>query len=93
MNKNWLNDTLGPLNFLAAARERYSIKRTCNDLMKLYRESERVHPAATVMVRYAAIVAERTGADKREVDRRLQRVEESFATWPVERPIDFRDVV
>lgn len=93
MNKNWLNDTLGPLNFLAAVRERYSIKRTCNDLMKLYRESERAHPAASVMVRYAAIVAERTGAGKRELDRRLQRVEESFATWPVERPIDFRDVV
>ncbi len=93
MSKNWLNDTLGPLNFLTAVRERYSVRRTCNDLMKLYRESERSHPTANSMERYASIVAERTGGDQREVDRVLQRVEESFATWPVERPIRFRDVV
>ena len=50
-------------------------------------------PLASNTERYACVIAKRSGADPCTVRKIMRRAEESFATWPVERPLNFRDVV
>lgn len=91
--KNWLDDTLRPFNFVTAMRERQHVKHTCQECLKLYRELASEHPNTAGLERYALVIARHTGADQAGIDTILQRVEESFAVWPIERPVNFRDVV
>jgi hypothetical protein len=79
-------------NILAALREKQHLKRTCRECLQLYRGLVE-HPNATARERYALVVKGRTGVDANGANAILQRAEESFATWPNERPLTFRDVV
>jgi hypothetical protein len=88
----WLGGTLRRFNILAALRENRHLKRTCRECLQLYRGLGE-HPTATARERYALVVKKRTGADASGADTILQRAEESFAAWPIERPLTFRDVV
>jgi hypothetical protein len=90
---NWLEDTLRRFNFLNALREHQHVKRTCRECLQLYRKVEQDHATATAQERYARMVADRTGADAKGVSTIIQRAEESFASWPNERPLTLRDVV
>jgi hypothetical protein len=85
--------TLRPLNFVAVLRERHQIRRICSDSLKLYRRIELEMPGSSNMERYARVIEERSGAAPETVTAILRRAEESFATWPVERPLNFRDIV
>jgi len=91
--KSWLEDTLRPFNFLTAIRERQYVKRICRECLDLYHQVKIDHPTEAALTRYSMVIAKHTGGDAAAVDTIMQRVEESFATWPIERPVTFRDVV
>src|SRR5260370_22452070 len=90
---SWLEDVLGPLNFVAAMRERRQIRRFCDESLKLYRQVEAQMPQASQTERYARFIELRSGATPATVLTVMRRAEESFADWPNERPLNFRDVV
>jgi hypothetical protein len=90
---NWLVDILRRLNFLAAARDRGRIRRMCVELLELHRRVEMEMPRDSSTARYARVIELRSGADAAAVSNFMRRAEESFATWPVERPLTFRDIV
>jgi hypothetical protein len=90
---SWLGDMLRPFNFVMALRWRYQIRRICSESLNLYRRMEREKPEAPNRERYARVLQERVGADPEKVQAIMRRAEESFATWPVERPLNFRDIV
>jgi len=90
---SWLGDTLRPFNFVTALRERHQIRRICSESLKLYRRIEHEMPGASAMERYARVIEVQSGADPDAVQAIIRRTEESFATWPVERPLNFRDIV
>jgi hypothetical protein len=74
-------------------RERYQIRRICLDSLRLYRRIEREMPESSQRERYARVIEERSGADPTTVQEIMRRTEESFAAWPIERPLNFRDIV
>jgi hypothetical protein len=90
---SWLNAALRRSKFLRLMRERQHVKRTCRDCLALYRQTEAQRANTTAAERYAHVIASRTGADANGVNTVLRRAEESFAAWPNERPLTFRDVV
>ncbi len=90
---SWLGDTLRRFGFLSTMREIHHVKRACRECLQLYRRVQREKAGSTATERYAYVVAGRTGADTNGVNAIIRRVEESFAVWPTERPVNFRDVV
>jgi len=90
---SWLDSTLRPLNFLAAMRERRQIRRFCDESLELYRQVEAQMPQASQSERYARFIELRSGVTPTAVLAVMRRAEESFADWPNERPLNFRDVV
>jgi hypothetical protein len=90
---NWLVDIIRRLNFLAASRDRGRIRRMCVELLELHRRVEMEMPRDSSTARYARVIELRSGADAAAVSNFMRRAEESFATWPVERPLTFRDIV
>jgi hypothetical protein len=73
-------------------RERHEIRRICLESLKLYREVELEMPQASDAERYASVIERRGVADPGAV-RKLMRRAEICASWPVKRPLNFRDVV
>jgi hypothetical protein len=90
---SWLEDTLRRFNFIAAMRDRKQIRRICKESLDLYRQIEIEMPQASNQDRYARLIEKRSGADAEAVLRIMRRAEESFATWPIERPLSLRDIV
>jgi hypothetical protein len=78
---------------LGGWRERRVARRTSVESLQLYRELEAMRPELPAIARYEQVVARRTGLDGEGVRRVLRRAEDSFASWPIERPLKFRDVV
>ena len=73
-------------------RERHEIRRICIESLNLYRQVEIEMPQASDAERYASVIERRGVADPGAV-RQLMRRAEIFASWPVKRPLNFRDVV
>jgi len=90
---SWLEDTLRPLNFVATMRERRQIRRFCDESLMLYRQVEAQMPQASQTERYGRFIELRSGVAPGSVPTVLRRAAESFADWPNERPLNFRDVV
>ena len=90
---SWLEDALRPLNFVATMRERRQIRLFCDESLKLYRQVEAQMPQASQSERYARFIELRSGATPSTVLTVMRRAAESFADWPNERPLNFRDVV
>jgi hypothetical protein len=90
---SWLEATLGPLNFVAAIRERRQIRRFCDESLKLYRQVEAQMPQASRTERYGRFIELRSGATPATVPTVMRRAQESFADWPTERPLNLQDVV
>jgi len=74
-------------------RERTTARHVSRESLRIYREVEESSPELTGMTRYHEVVARQTGLDDSSVAEILERAEGSFASWPVERPLTFRDVV
>ena len=91
--KAWLRNVLRPLNFVATMRERRQIRRICAETLAQYRRIEADLPRSSKWDIYARVVESRCGiADRRAALAIMRRAEESFATWPVERPLSLRDI-
>jgi hypothetical protein len=90
---SWLEDALRPLNFVATMRERRQIRRFCDESLMLYRQVEAQMPQASQTERYGRFIELRSGVAPGSVSTVLRRAAESFADWPNERPLNFRDVV
>lgn len=83
----------GPLRrWLAAWRERRYVARRCRELLALLRGVQQSHPGLDGPALYRRVVALALGGDEATVERVLRHAEENFATWPVSRPLTFRDV-
>jgi hypothetical protein len=74
-------------------RERTTARQVSRESMRIYREVEVTDPELSGWPRYHAVVARQTGLDDSGVREILERAEGSFASWPIERPLKFRDVV
>jgi hypothetical protein len=81
---------LGPLLVLT---ERRFVKRASREMLELFWSERREHPELTGPPLYEAVVARRLGPESTNAREIVQRAEESFADWPVERSLTFRDVV
>ncbi len=90
---NWLNDTLRNFNFVAVMRERVQIRRTCNHSLRLYHRIRAEMPDAPKMDIYAQVVKQRGHHSASDIPGILRHAEESFAQWPVDRDLTFRDLV
>jgi hypothetical protein len=89
----WLEEALRRFNFIGALRERKQIRRICAESLTLYRQVEIEMPHASNTDRYARVIERRSGADAAAALKFMRRAEESFAQWPIERPLNFRDIV
>lgn len=87
----WL-DAIAP-EIYRTWRERSVARQTSRASRRLYLEVESTRPELTGVTRYREVIARQTGLDDAQVRRIIARAETSFANWPVERPLKFRDVV
>jgi transposase-like protein len=79
--------------FFAGWREKHYAARISRELLELHRTVAATHPRLTKRELYREIVIARLGGTLAAADAALDRATESFASWPVERPLTFRDVV
>jgi transposase-like protein len=88
----WVRKLLGPL--YVGWQERQHAARTSRELLQLYRKVAAERPGLRREDLYRQVVLARLGGGTRaSADEILDRATESFATWPAERPLTFRDVV
>jgi len=81
------------LAMLIAPRETLYAVQTSRDLLKLFWIVSASHPGLDRRDVYRKVVVARTGASAQDAESVLVRAEQSFATWPSERPLTFSDVV
>jgi hypothetical protein len=62
-------------------------------MLALYEVTAAKHPWLSGRELYRKVVVLRTGSAGREADAVLDHAEQSYAIWPVSRPLRFRDVV
>lgn len=84
---SWPRAMLGDWRDLRVAR------RESLESLQAYRDVEATQPQLESRERLGAVVARRTGLDAAGVGDVLRHAEESFASWPIERPLRLRDVV
>jgi transposase-like protein len=87
----WTHKLFGPL--FVGWQEKHFAARTSRELLKLYESVSAARPGLTKPQLYRHIVMARVGGTLAAADAVLARATESFATWPVERALTFRDVV
>ena len=79
--------------FVAYAERRYA-KEASEQLLELFHSEQREHPELKGRALYEAVIARRLGANPPiSAANIVRRAEESFADWPAEREVKFRDVV
>jgi len=83
----------GPFTWLLAWRERRFASECAHTLMKIHREQTVRYPELHGEMLYRRIVASHLGGDHAAVDAVLRFARQSFAIWPTERELNFRDVV
>jgi hypothetical protein len=82
------------LGLFAGPAERRYAKETSEQLLDLFRREQREHPELKGRALYEAVTARRLGLNPPvSATEIVRRAEESFADWPVERELRFRDVV
>jgi hypothetical protein len=79
--------------FVAHAERRYA-KGASQQLLELFRHEQREHPELKGRALYEAVIARRLGSNSiLSAPEIVRRAEESFADWPRDRELKFRDVV
>jgi len=86
--RKWLDAGL-----FGAHSERSYAKHASSQMLKLYERARREHPDLAARSLYQSVVAQRLGKEGHRAAEIIRRAEESFADWPVERELKFRDVV
>jgi transposase len=87
----WVRKLFGPL--IVGWEEKHHAAKTSRELLKLYGKVAAAHPGLGRHELYRQILMARLGGTLAAADAVLARATESFATWPVERALTFRDVV
>lgn len=87
-----LADTPGRFSWLLAWRERRFAAACARSMLKQLRDLASHHPELTGPPLYRRVVAARLGSEM-AAEAVLQHAIQSFAIWPVERALNFRDVV
>lgn len=87
----WVRKLFGPL-IVGWEEKRYAAK-TSRELLRLYEKIATSRPGLSKHELYRQVVMARLGGTLAAADAVLARATESFATWPVERALTFRDVV
>jgi transposase-like protein len=87
----WTRRLLGPL--FVGWQEKHHAAKTSRELLKLYQAIVATRPGIRKEELYRQVVMNRLRVTLAAADAVLDRATESFATWPVERPLTFRDVV
>jgi hypothetical protein len=79
--------------FVAQAERRYA-KAASQQLLELFRHQQREDPELKGRALYGAVIARRLGSNSiLSAADIVRRAEESFAVWPRNRELTFRDVV
>jgi len=78
---------------LRSHRERSLARTRSRDLMRDYREVAAASPGLNGVEQYRAVLARQPGLDPNAIEQVIRGAEDSFAVWPIERPLKFRDVV
>jgi len=87
----WARKLLAPL--IGGWQEKHHAAKTSRELLKLYERVAAARPGVGKQELYRLIVMARLGGTLAAANAVLARATESFATWPVERALTFRDVV
>jgi len=87
----WPRKLLGPL--FVGWQEKYSAAKTSRELLKVYNSVRAARPELRKRELYREVVMKHLSGTLAAADAVLARATESFASWPVERELTFRDVV
>jgi hypothetical protein len=83
----------GPLlRWRQARRERRYAHTCCQALLALHQRALASQPGLAGLALYRQVVADHMGADGSAADAVLQAAQQSYAEWPVDRALNFRDV-
>jgi len=88
---SWTRKLLAPL--LVGWKEKNHAAKTSRELLALRETIIAARPGMRKEDLYRQVVMARLGVTRTQADAVLDRATESFATWPVERALTFRDVV
>ena len=80
-------------SLLISWRERRHVARTSRAMLAQYRSIAKSNPELSHSEIYRFVVMAHTGCDLSTASKILDRAEESFAEWPVNRDLKLRDVV
>lgn len=83
----------GTSRLFSAQSERRYAKHAAEELLELFRAVQREQPGLSGRALYEAVIERRLGPGDERAAQIVRRAEESFADWPVERALRFRDVV
>jgi len=84
---------MGRVNVVRSWRERAIARDISRDCLRIYRELEDSQPRVRGLARYLEVVVRHASLDPTEALDIIDGAHESFACWPVERALCFRDVV
>jgi hypothetical protein len=87
------NHPAGSFNPLRAWRERRMATQCCRTLLGLYETLSADNPQLAGHGLYEKIVATHTHCNAQAAQAALKVAEQSYAAWPVDRELCFRDVV
>jgi hypothetical protein len=77
----------------AVAKERRYAAQASQELLVLFNALRAEHSDAEPRALYLRLIGKRTGKPEADAKVALRQAEDSFAAWPVERPVNLRDVV
>ena len=83
----------GMLDRLLPGREKRFARRVCEEMLALHKVVVRQHPDLRGRALYQRIAMVRLHTDAAAADRLLLQADESFASWPTPRDINYGDVV
>ena len=88
-----LADLIPPMSFVVARQERLYAEGESAVLLELYRGIRSANAQLAGKEIYERVVAHRLGCDETEAREIVRHADESYAQWPDERDLKFRDVV
>lgn len=80
-------------SLLTRWREKRFALACCKEMLELYHAVARRRPELVGEALYRHVVAQRVGADGPAADELIRGAARSYASWPAERALTFRDVV
>jgi hypothetical protein len=84
---------VGRVNVMRSWRERGIARDISRHCLRIFRDLEDTQPQVKGVARYLEVVVRHAGLDAAAALDVIDGAQESFACWPVERALRFRDVV